>query len=60
MKLYAYLESSLRLAEGIGEIRKVELSEKSAWCGDRIDISGDTEDGEIFTVTIKIEEGDAD
>lgn len=53
-KIYRYFRNVLNVAENIGEIDEIHQGD---WLNkaDRIDISGKTQDGREFTLTLEIE-----
>lgn len=55
MNLYEHMSQALALAEKIGEVRTVELRQKSKWADHCIEISGISKDGEAFSVSVRIE-----
>lgn len=53
-KIHKYLRSVLNVAENVGEVDEIHQGD---WLGkaERIDISGNTQDGREFTLTLEIE-----
>ena len=53
-KIHKYLRSVLNVAENVGEVDEIHQGD---WLGkaERIDISGKTQDGREFTLTLEIE-----
>lgn len=54
--MYEILKKAMGIAEQIGEIRAVNMTEKDKIWGDRVIIEGIKADGSVFAVEVSIKE----
>ena len=55
-----YLIGAIHAARFVGSVKEMEMTEASKWLPARIEISGTTEDGEKFTLCLKVGEPKAE
>lgn len=54
--MYEILKVIMDAAEKIGSIRELSLEEKTTYCGNRIEISGESGSGEAFELRLEVGE----
>lgn len=56
MTLYEILLKNLQVAEQIGQIKEINMREKTEYMPEGFSVSGETRDGKLFTLEFELED----